>query len=301
MVLLSAKTARARASLRTSVHNNALVVAKHTGGASTTMRRKERHARPSHKEAHFSLHGVHRTTPGIGRHYHHTPTHTLFKGATPRGHGGTNGTYKVSIALGGSSQRCATNEGTDAEIALAQKASVDHRADVHRRHADVYHGHYPHRWVQETKRSASADEYLFKLQQNIVCMNHDDIKFNYHYDCSGGLRSDVGPASCCARMLPSPTQDPAYYRRRYKPALRKRLRADDQHQLFKLIRADVRPQSEYIKTRYLRRQNLPTPKSRQHFPTAGLAAGCGGSGDTVRTWQEAQAAGQLPANYRPYV
>lgn len=292
-----------RAELRNTPKNNALIVAKHSGGVSMPMRNKERHARLSHSQPNFSLHGIHRTTPGIGRHYHHTPTHTLFKGSEPRGHGGSKGVYKVRIAMGGSSQRCASNDGTARDVADAQTTSVDHRADLHQRHADVYHGHYPRRWVQETKRNESAEEYLFKLKQNIVCMNLDDIKFNLKYECNGDIHEETGPVACCSKSsdIAAWTHDPAYYTRRYKPALRKRLRADVDHLLFKLIKSDVQSQSEYIKTRYLRRQNLPTPKSRQHFPTAGLTAGCGGTESTVRTWEEAQAAGRLPANYRPYI
>lgn len=288
MANLSARTARARASLRASAHNNRIVVPKHGGAAS--LRLKERHAHLSHGGV-FTLHGVHRTTPGVGRYYNHTPTHTPFKGTEPCGHGGSGGRYVRRILLGGgAAQRGATNDGTAAEIAAAQPATLTKRADLRARYAALHHGRYPHRWVQETRRYIDAGEYTRQLTLRTACLNHDDVALRVSaYDCAGVcLKCDAGEPRCC----------PPVKIALGGPAPRRRLRADPDSPLVKLL-ADAVPQSEYIKTRYMRRVNLPTPANRQHFPTAGLAAGCGAS-SALRTWQEAVAAKALPATYRPH-
>lgn len=304
MVNLSAKTARARTSLRSSAHNNG-IVRPLNGGGLATMRSKERHAHPSHDARSFTLHGVHRTVGGVGRHYHHTPTHTPHRGATPRGHGGHGGTYKVSVTRGGAPQQCATNDA--ALAAEHQVASIGHRAGLHTRFAKGFHGHYPHRWVQKVEGHQTAEEYVLELARRSVCLNDDHLKYlASEFDCEGGcLKCETRPPACCASSDDAATyNDPAWYTRRRRPAPRRKLRADDDHLLVKLLHNHAAmPQSEYVRTRYMRRRNLPTPANRQHWPTEGTgAAGCGSSdrAAAAKTWEEAVALGRLPADYRPY-
>lgn len=298
MPTLSAKTARTRSSLKTSAHNR--VIAQHTNGHNPVLRAKQKHGGLSHDQPNFSLHGIHRTTIGVGRYYHHTPTHTLFKGNLPVGHGGFQGTYKVSIVQGGTPERCATNDGTPDALANAQTASLNKHADLHTRHADVYHGTYPRRWVQYTRGHMSAEEYIKKITEEAICANQENITMNpREYDCDNKCskceRTDT--PTCCE---PADNSDAALLQtRRYRPAKRKKLRVNDTHLLFKIINAEVRPQSEYIKTRYLRKHNIPTPSNRQHYPTGGMSSACGISSAT-KTWEQAQAAGHLPADYRPF-
>ncbi len=296
MPTLSAKTARARASLQTSAHNNGLV--KQNGNGAATLRAKEKHAHPSQQQTSFTLHGVHRTTPGIGRLYHHTPTHTLFKGSLPRGHGGHHGSYKVSVCGGGAPQRCASNDD-----GAAQFASVSHHADLHARHAKGYHGHYPNRWVQKMRGHQDAQEYIFNLTKKAVCLNQDVIQWKLSdFGCDGKcLKCETTrDPTCCPPGTAA--LDPHMQQRRFRPAPQRKLRANDSNLLFKLLNAEVMPQGQYIKTRYMRKVNLPTPEDRQHWPTERLgAAGCGSSGAFAKTWQEAQAMGHLRPTYRPYV
>tara|TARA_B100000683_G_scaffold261534_1_gene287593 strand:+ start:185 stop:1093 length:909 start_codon:yes stop_codon:yes gene_type:complete len=301
MANLSSKTARARASLKTSSHNNALVVAKHNGGHNTVQKAKHKHCHLSHNQQHFSLHGTHRTTPGIGRHYHHTPTHTLYKGNLPKGHGGHNGQYKLSLVEGGAPQRCASNEGTDQQLANQQTTSLNRHADLHSRFAKGYHGHYPNRWVQKTIKTLDNKEYVYNLQKQVVCLNQDNIQWKLsEFDCDGKcLKCETTQTATCCHN--NDDNDPHLFGRRTRPARQRKLRANDSHLLFKILNADVKPASEYIKTRYMRKHNLPTPANRQHWPTEGQGAtSCGGTTSFTKTWQEAQTLGQLPANYRPY-
>lgn len=291
MPVLSAKTARARSSLKTSAHNQ--IIAKHTNGNNSVLRSKHKHGGLSHGQS-FSLHGVHRTVIGVGRYYHHTPSYTLHKDAVPRGHGGSHGTHKISIVKGGSAERCATNEGTPLQIAATQTTSLNKHSDLQTRHAALYHGTYPNRWVQHTRGHMTAEEYILKITEETACANSGSISMNpREYDCNGKCSKCETTSStvCCDRVVDTS--------RRYRPAQRKKLRADSTHTLFKLLKNDAMPQSEYIKTRYMRKQNLPTPANRQHFPTNGMSSSCGSS-SAIKTWQEAKALGRLPADYRAY-
>lgn len=301
MPTLSAKTAINRASLKTSAHNR--VVAQHTNGHNPVLRAKHKHGGLSHDQKHFSLHGIHRTAIGIGRYYHHTPSYTPFKGNLPTGHGGSHGNYKVRIVQGSNPERCATNNGTPDSLANAQTASLNKHSDLQTRHADLYHGTYPRRWVQYTRGHMSAEEYIQKITEEAMCANQENITMNpREYDCDYKCAKceRTNTPGCCEPLDTAGIAAAALLQtRRYRPAKRKKLRADDTHLLFKIINAEVRPQSEYIKTRYLRKHNIPTPSNRQHYPTGGTGSACGISSAT-KTWEQAQAAGHLPADYRPF-
>ena len=192
-------------------------------------------------------------------------------------------------------QRCATSDD-----GAAQSASVGHHADLHARHAKGYHGHYPHRWVQKMRSHQDAQEYIFNLTKKAVCLE-DTIKWKLSdFGCDGvpqvrdDARADV--------LLPAPRASTRTWRSAASGCAPTQAARQRLNLLFKILNAEVMPQSQYIKTRYMRKVNLPTPEERQHWPTERLgAAGCGSSGAFAKTWQEAQAMGHLPADYRPYV
>lgn len=277
-------------SLKFSTNTNQIIIPRNNNGT-VNMKRKEQHRHVSARQPQFSINGNHRTTPGIGRLHHHTPSHTLFKGNAPRGHGGFKGTYKIKINMG---ERCFSNDGT------VQTSSLNSHSSLQHMHPDVYFGTYPHRWVQHTENNKDNKHYISKLQEKAACLNEDNIKFNKNFDCLGNCiacESTITPV-CCDPIDEDALRDSGYYLRTYKPGRQKKYKITNQRHLVKLLRADVIPQSEYVRTRYLRKSNLPTPLNRQHFPTQGYASSCGSS-SAFKTWQEAQAAGVLPADYRP--
>jgi hypothetical protein len=208
----------------------------------------------------FSLVGGHRNIGVVGpTNLAKSVTRTPFRGIAPMGNGGSLGSYVVSVSNSGS---CCTN---DAEII---KNTVKNTSGMIAEKYKWLNGTYPNWWVQDTsplKHSQGA--HIIKKQEETA-------------RCGVMLSTDAGTAatSCegnkgvqwingiprCSRGF---TKD---------------------------VNVAV-SSSKYMTTGLLKKRCLPAPASKQAFPFPV------NNGDncvtTYDTWQEAQQAGLLPANY----
>ena len=246
-------------------------------------------ARPSSGAPQFTLHGTRRSTPGVGRTFA-SPTHTPMRGAEPRAHGmrGVSTPAQATKVLGG---------GRPTTSGEAAAASLTARAAEVAAHLPLHHGAYPRRWVQKLARYETAGDYTEAVAAGACRTAPAD------FSCEAAPY-DAGRASCCPPDDAPSEYDLARAELRRAPTILRRPpkapRRDRTGRLTKNVR-EAMDQGKYVRTRYLRLREVGVhaPAALGPYPTegGGAARGCGGSAYT-RTWQEAQAAGQLPADWR---
>lgn len=207
----------------------------------------------------FSLVGGRRNIGAVGpTNLGRSVTRTPFKGALPKGHGGCCGTYEVSICNSGS---CCTNDPS------IIKTTVKNTAGMLDEKYKWTKSVYPRYWVQDTSpESFSQGSYISKQKALAAgrCGQVTATDAGEPTPCSdGGCVVWVGGIPKYRSML---AKDP-------KGAV---------------------SSSEYMEGRLLKNNCLPSPASQQPFPFTLSHNGCDVN---YNTWQEAQAAGQLPPNY----
>lgn len=194
-------------------------------------------------------------------------TRTPFKGTEPIGWGGTQGAYPQYIFNSGD---CCTNDDS-----IIKKSSLNTKGLIDTKYKWI-HSQYPRYWVKDDDNSYritdTQGQYIeAKTWKSGSCnfqkaANNDP---NNIYECKGRIR--------CYYWIGG-KKYPIYY------PYAKWLNTDQ-----------VQSQNIYITAGGVARNNcLPPPPSKQPFPMTYSANGCDVN---YNTWQQAQAAGQLPTNF----
>lgn len=206
----------------------------------------------------FSLVGGHRNIGAVGpTNLGRSVTRTPFKGALPKGNGGCCGSYQVSIANSGS---CCTNDASIIKTTVKNNAGM--LDDKYKWTKSVY----PRYWVQDTSPENFSQGSYIRAQKALAAGR-----------CGQVTATDAGePVKCSQGCLAWVGGIPKY---------RTMLAKDPKGAV---------SSSEYLDAGLLKNKCLPSPASLQPFPYTLSHNGCDVNYDT---WQEAQAAGQLPANY----
>lgn len=214
----------------------------------------------------FSLVGGHRNIGSVGpTNLAKSVTRTRFRGTAPMGHGSTNGVYKISVYNSGS---CCNN---DPNII---KSSVKNNKGAIIQQYKWLHSAYPNYWVKSDDsrpESTSQSAYIKVLSsRNSVCVEN---KVN-----SGIKIDDCADNENICRASSYHIGGRRIYRTFYSKDLNRY------------------PQScsQYTSTRYLKKNNLPTPDCLKPFPMTLNHNGCD---KNYLTPEEAIADGALPADW----
>ena len=226
----------------------------------------------------FSLNGTLRNTTGF-RLLSGT-TRTPFRGELPRGYGTTQGRYNTSL-VSNSGSAVGINDPT-----IVKPSSVSDATMRTLRYRWIDGGTYPRIWVKDM---GTAHVVRRTQSERIKALSEKTAVFkppNALVDKCGKSTIPTPPISgsaqceCIQRIALSRGSIPS-----------------------KRIRVIIKPnpavrtvsQGEYLSGgRIGRRECLPTPATKKHFPFTLVHNGC----DTnYYTWQQAQAAGALPTGY----
>lgn len=214
----------------------------------------------------FSLVGGHRNIGSVGQtNLAKSVSRTRFRGTAPMGHGSTNGIYKISVFNSGS---CCTNDPS------IIKSSVKNNRGAIIHQYKWLHSAYPNYWVKsdDSRPEATSQSAYIKVisSRNSVCVEN---KVN------SGIITD----SCSENE--NICKSSSYHiggRRIYRTFYSKEL--------------NTYPQScsQYTSTRYLKKNNLPTPDCLKPFPMTLNHNGCD---KNYLTPDEAIADGALPSDW----
>jgi hypothetical protein len=214
----------------------------------------------------FSLIGGHRNIGSVGpTNLAKSVSRTRFRGTAPMGHGSTNGIYKISVFNSGS---CCTNDPS------IIKSSVKNNRGAILHQYKWLHSAYPNYWVKsdDSRPEATSQSAYIKVisSRNSVCVEN---KVN------SGIITD----SCSENE--NICKSSSYHiggRRIYRTFYSKDL--------------NTYPQScsQYTSTRYLKKNNLPTPDCLKPFPMTLNHNGCD---KNYLTPEEAIADGALPSDW----
>ncbi len=218
----------------------------------------------------FSLNGGHRNIGQVGRtNLANSVTRTPFKGAYPVGHGGHNGTYVVSIYNSGS---CCTNDPSI--IKLSTKNTMGHILETFK-YPTCTNGNCgkgsQENWVQDFRaENFSQDLYI----QNVVSKNGSCV-----VNKNEKLLEDMPPR--CPQPCTAGTYHiggKKYYQEYYT----------------KTNGSGAMQSGEYMRSLLMKRNCLPTPPDKQHFPPNVNHDGCD---ENALTPAEAIEIGLLPTNW----
>lgn len=208
----------------------------------------------------FSLVGGYRNQGAVGpTNLGRSVTRTPFRGNAPMGNGGCCGKYVVSVCNSGS---CCTNDPS------IIKRTVKSNAGMLDNKYRWMSGVYPNWWVQDTSPlNASQGMFIAKLHAAAAgrCGQVTSNEAGVASGCSSnnGVQWTGGIPHCSKLVAKDPIAAVS--------------------------------SSEYMGAGLMKKKCLPAPPSKKAFPFTVL----GGNNCQVsyNTWQEAQAAGALPANY----
>ena len=206
----------------------------------------------------FSLAGGLRNIGAVGpTNLAKSVTRTRFRGIAPMGSGGCCGNYIINVSNSGS---CCVN---DPDII---KSSVKNTKGMIDTKYKWMSSTYPNWWVQNTSNeNYDQSEHIRKVKETVTGR------------CGVMLSTDAGNASSNENMTIWENGIP----RCSKPYTK-----------------DVKvamSSGDYITTGYLKKRCLPTPPNKQAFPF--IVNNKDNCHTSYKTWQEAQQAGLLPANY----
>jgi len=213
----------------------------------------------------FSLVGGYRNIGAVGpTNLAQSVTRTPFRGNLPMGSGGCCGNYTVVISNSGS---CCTN---DPEIIKSTVKNTSGMID--NKYRWTKRG-YPNFWTQDTSPEAfSQSSHISKLKEQAAGR------------CGVVTSTDAGTAPACSSKTSSGASSCIKWVGgipQYRTLLAKDPKA-------------AMSSGEYMSSGLLKSKCLPSPASLQPFPFTQARNGCL---TNYNTWQEAQAAGQLPSNY----
>jgi hypothetical protein len=217
----------------------------------------------------FSLVGGHRNVGSVGpTNLAKSVTRTRFRGTQPMGHGSTNGVYKISVCNSGS---CCNNDPNIIKATVkSNKGSIIHQYKW-------LHSGYPNYWVKSD--DARSEESHQSVYISVLTAKHSACVVNKK---DTGIIKDSG---CDENSNKNTCKAYSYYiggKRHYRTLYSKDL--------------NVYPQScgQYISTRYLKKNNLPTPDCLKPFPMTLNHNGCD---KNYFTPEEAIADGALPSDW----
>ena len=249
----------------------------------------------------FSLNGGHRNIGGVGRfRMVSNVSRTPFRGPVPMGSGGCCGVYDKSICNSGS---CITNDPD-----MIKNSSVNTKGMINMRYERkweqwndeyvcprvVLNSQYPYSWTQPDNSSyvSTSDQGLYlreKTQKNGSCVfiNYQNSGNCGNYDIGSGENNtdDFKIYNCTGNQNAC-----SYY-----IGTRKFIKMP----YAKNLNQPAMSQEQYITTGGPAKRNcLPPGPDKQPFPM-NLIHNQGKDGCDVNydTWQQAQRAGALPANY----
>jgi len=236
------------------------------------------HSSSSSSSLGFSLNGTLRNSTGFR--LLSSTTRTPFRGALPRGYGTTHGLYNTSL-VSNSGSTPGINDPTIVKRSTLSDATM--RALKYRW---IDGGTYPRIWVKDMGTAhvelRTQSERVSKLSAKTAAFKPPNALFD----------------KCGRSTIPPPIQPGSF-----QCECIQRIALSRGSIPSKRIRVIVKPnpavravsQGEYLAGgRIGRRECLPTPPTKQHFPFTVVHNGC----DTnYFTWQQAQAAGALPAGY----
>ena len=232
----------------------------------------------------FSLNGGYRNQGGVGQfRLIHGTNRTRFKGVEPIGNGGSGGKYTRVIYNSGT---CSANDSSIVKLSSKSNAGM-----IDTKYKWINGGRYPRRWHKDIpgggsggtggvgSAAACQSEYIKRLAQKAAAFKLSSVGKTV-CDENNPAAGVVAPALT--------TNCRCVY---YIGDKRKKI-------TFKPItkyQPTAMSQGEYIGKGGVYKANcLPTPANKVHFPMYMIHNGC----DVVyHTWQEAVAAGRLPANY----
>lgn len=232
----------------------------------------------------FSLNGTLRNTSGF-RLLSGT-TRTPFKGPLPRGHGSGNGAYPLIISNTGSA--VGINDST-----IVKRSNVSDATMRNLKYRWIHGGTYPRVWHKEI---ASAHVETRTQQSYIKMISEEGVPGARGRKGGAAFKVPGAALDACGRNavlgLPAAgTPECTCLRKVGTESAIKHLR----------IRITTKPgqivvsQGHYLTLGGVGRRNcLPTPPSKQPFPFAMPHNGCDVN---YLRWQDAQAAGRLPANF----
>jgi hypothetical protein len=224
----------------------------------------------------FSLNGTLRNSTGfrlLGG-----TTRTPFHGALPRGYGTTQGRYNTSLVSNSGSAVGINDPG------VVKRSTVSDASMRALKYRWIRGGTYPRIWVKDmgtahVKRRTQLDRILALSAKTAA------------FKPPNALVDGCGNSTVPVPPVPGSAQCECIQR------------VGQSSRVLKRIRVVIKPnpavrtvsQGEYLAGgRIGRRECLPTPATKQHFPFTVVHNGC----DTnYFTWQQAQAAGALPAGY----
>lgn len=214
----------------------------------------------------FSLVGGHRNIGSVGpTNLAKSVTRTRFRGTAPMGHGSTNGVYKISVCNSGS---CCTNDSS------IIKSSVKNTKGAILQQYKWLHSGYPNYWVKaddSRPESTSQSAYI-----KVISTRKSGCVIN---KVNSGIKLDACPEN------ENICKSSSYHiggRRVYRTFYSKDLNAYPQSC------------SQYTSTRYLKKNNLPTPDCLKPFPMMLNHNGCD---KNYLTPEEAIADGALPSDW----
>lgn len=252
----------------------------------------------------FSLNGGYRNIGGIGQfRMISNTTRTPYKGAVAKGNGGKLGKYYTTTNQGGglNSGSCCTNDNQ-----IIKKSSINNAGMIDTKYKWMK-GTYPNFWVQEDdteSRSGTRDQSTYI--QNLTKKYGSCVFINIQSsgNCATTTETDPFIYSCGGNRNAC-----SYY-----IGTKKYIRMP----YAKNFNQPAMSQGQYITTGGVSKNNcLPTPANKQPFPmklnhntsqpshkltnsgtktSASIGIGCQ---TNYLTWQEAQSAGALPADWSP--
>jgi hypothetical protein len=226
----------------------------------------------------FSLNGTLRNSTGFR--LLSSTTRTPFRGALPRGYGTIQGRYNTSLVSNSGSSVGINDSG------VVKRSTVSDASMRALKYRWIRGGTYPRIWVKDM---GTAHVKRRTQMERILALSAKTAAFKP----PNALVDGCGHSTVPTPVVPGSAQCECIQRialsRGSIPSKR--------------IRIVVKPnpavrtvsQGEYLAGgRIGRRECLPTPATKQHFPFTVVHDGC----DTnYFTWQQAQAAGALPAGY----
>lgn len=220
----------------------------------------------------FSIVGGYRNQGWVGQtSLSRSVTRTPFKGTLPKGHGGCCGTYDTNYSNSGA---CCVNDPS-----IIKSANKNTHGMIAMKYRWMKRG-YPYFWVQDTGLKAStSSEHTRKIREDSAAGKCGvyTIDAGEMSPCVVKRTNNGQPsgASACVQWIGGVPHLTKWLQKNGKGAV---------------------SSSEYMNTRYLQSKCLPTPANQQPFPTSGIQQPCGAG---YITWEQAQAAGALPQDYKP--
>jgi hypothetical protein len=219
----------------------------------------------------FSLNGTLRNIGSVGQfRMISNVTRTRYRGNTPMGYGGYSGEYPVYIFNSGD---CCTNDAN-----IIKKSTKNTQGMLDEKYKGILFGTYPNTWVKDDANSyritKTQGQYVENITKKAGSCNFENpvcCEIDNKCSCVQGKYIYIG------------TKKKIFYRPTTKNV--------DNFSPY----GEMMSQGLYITAGGVsKKNNLPTPPCKQHYPPMLSHNGCD---IDVVTWQQAKAVGILPPDY----